>query len=229
MFALRPLLCGLLAGSLCMHAMPALAGEPPVAEPPAATARPGYVLAYGDTLTISMFGNDTFKIESQPIRPDGCLNIPLLGEVQAAGLTVPQLSTALHQAYRRYVRDPRLVVNVATFRPLKINVLGLVNKPGTYLVAGSTDLLEGLALAGGLLRERADAQAIELRHANGTREVVNLEGVLAGTQRSVPLGDGDTVIVPEVAGPDWEKLLPTVATALSIVSSMAMISWYLKR
>jgi polysaccharide export outer membrane protein len=219
-------LSSLLVGGLTLHPLPAVsAPQPTPAEAAAPPAQQGYVLRYGDTLSLWMLGNETFKLENQPIRPDGRLSVPLLGEVNAGGLTVAQLSAALTEGYRRYILAPRLVVNVATFRPLKINVLGLVNKPGTYVVAEPTDLLAGLALAGGLNRERADAQAIELRRADGSHRVVSLERILVGEEENVLMGDGDTLIIAEVAGPNWDKILPHMATALSIIGSIAVISW----
>jgi polysaccharide export outer membrane protein len=222
----RWLLAGWLVGGLTSQPMlPVLAASPPQAAP---SAGPGYVLRYGDTLSICMLGNETFKLENQAIRPDGRLSVPLLGEVDAGGLTIPQLTAALTQGYRRYVIDPRLVVNIANFRPLKINVLGLVNKPGTYAVPEPTDLFASLALAGGLTRDRADARAIEVRRADGRHAVVNLERILAGEQENTVLEDGDTVIVAEVAGPDWERILPHMATALSILGSLAVITWNIR-
>jgi polysaccharide export outer membrane protein len=225
----RWILSSLVAAGLTWQPTPvAAAAPPPPAESAPSQPSQGYVLRYGDTLSIWMLGNETHKLENQPIRPDGRVTVPLLGEVKAAGLTVSQLSVALTRDYRRFVLDPRLVVNVAQFRPLKITMLGLVNKPGTYHVTEPTPLLEGLALAGGLDRHRADTRAIELRRADGTHRVVNLEKVLIGQERDVVMGDGDTVIVAEVAGPDWERLLPHMATTLSIIGSIAVIAWNLR-
>lgn len=225
----RWILSSLLIAGLTGQAAPAEAAATPLPVESASTHAPqGYVLRYGDTLSIWMLGNETIKLENQPIRPDGRVSVPLLGEVQAAGLTVSQLSVALTRDYRRFVLDPRLVVNVAQFRPLKITVLGFVNRPGTYNVTEPTQLLEGLALAGGLDRQRADTRAIELRRADGTHRVVSLEKVLTGQEPNVVLGDGDSVIVAEVAGPDWERLLPHMATTLSIIGSIAVIAWNLR-
>jgi polysaccharide export outer membrane protein len=218
----------LMAGLVGQPAMAAAPAELHAAQSVPATNAQGYTLRYGDTLSILMIGNETPKLENQPIRPDGRVTVPLLGEVRAAGLTVSQLSTALTRDYRRFVRDPRLVVSVAQFRPLKITVLGLVNKPGIYLVTEPTTMLEGLALAGGLDRHRADTRAIEVRHADGTHHVVSLEKILAGQAPNVVMGDGDTVIVAEVSGPDWERLLPHMATTLSIIGSIAVIGWNLR-
>jgi polysaccharide export outer membrane protein len=197
-------------------------GAPGVAR--AAEAPATYTLRHGDAVTIRIVGNDGLETLAQPIRPDGRITMPLVGEVAAGGATVTELQRRLEKAYVRIVRDPRVVVTVATFRPLRVNVIGLVNKPGTYQVPEPVKLLEALALAGGLDRDRAVRDAVIVLRADGSRSTVDLTKVLAGAAADdVVLRDGDTVQVDEVAGPDLYRIMPVTAAGLSMLASILVL------
>ncbi|MNS48691.1 Polysialic acid transport protein KpsD precursor [compost metagenome] len=203
-------------------------GSPaPAASPgPAATAPVqirSYVLDYGDSLNLVVVGNEQLKIEQQPIRPDGRISLPLLGEVQAGGLTVPQFSDRVTKAYTKFFVDPKIVVNVAKFRPLQISVVGKVEKPGTFPVTEPIRLLPAIALAGGL-NERSNPNNVQVLRANGERHVINLMEVLSGNMEgNLMLYDGDTVTIEETPNPDWYRLLPPIASSLSILSTIVIL------
>lgn len=211
---------------------PGLAQTPAASPAPAATPNPAtsspvqlrsYVLDYGDSLNLVVVGNEQLKIEEQPIRPDGRISLPLLGEVQAGGLTVPQFSDRVTKAYTKFFVDPKIVVNVAKFRPLQVSVVGKVEKPGTFPVVEPIRLLPAIALAGGL-NERANPTNVLVLRASGERHVINLMDVLGGNMEgNVFLYDGDTVTIEETSNPDWYRLLPPLASALSILSTIVIL------
>jgi polysaccharide export outer membrane protein len=228
-FLTRPfhaLVCCLVAIALTLwQQAPSMAA--PAASATAAPAVPvqikSYVLGYGDSLNVQVVGNEPLKIEEQPIRPDGRISLPLIGEVRAGGLTVVQLQDQVTKAYTKFFVEPKIVVNVAKFRPLQISVLGKVGKPGTFAVSEPIRLLPALALAGGL-EDRANPNDVLVLRANGDRQVISLNEVLAGRiEDNVMLYDGDSVTVAETSNPDWYRLLPPIASSLSILSTIIIL------
>lgn len=182
-----------------------------------------YVLGYGDSLNVVVVGNEQLKIEEQPIRPDGRISLPLIGEVRAGGLTVVQLTDQVTKAYTKFFVDPKIVVNVAKFRPLQVSVLGKVGHPGTFPVAEPIRLLPAIAMAGGL-EDRANPTDVVVLRANGDRQPIDLNEVFAGKiQDNVVLYDGDSVTVGETHSPDWYRLLPPIASSLSILSTIIIL------
>ncbi|MEB3220514.1 MAG: polysaccharide biosynthesis/export family protein [Candidatus Sericytochromatia bacterium] len=216
---LSPLLAAalLLAGPLPQ----AMAAPAPAAAPKVDSQ---YTLRYGDTVNLKVVENEKLTLQDQPIRPDGRVSFPLIGEVQAGGLTLPQLTDRVTQAYGRFFVDPHVVINVEKFRPLTINVVGFVNRPGTYEIKEPVRLLQAIALGGGYDLQRAELKDVLVLRANGEVRHADLTGALSGrSDDNLWLQDGDTVRIAEVAGPDWFRLLPPLASALSIGSTIVLL------
>lgn len=209
-------------------ALALVAGPLPPAQaqtaPPAAVVDKQYVLRFGDSLNLKVVENEKLTIEAQPIRPDGRISLPLIGEVKAGGLTLPQLTERINKAYGRFFVDPHVIINVAEFRPLDITVIGLVNKPGTYQVKEPIRLLQAIALGGGYDTQRSDLRDVLVVRANGETQRIDLFAVLNGKlEDNVIIADGDTVRVNEVGSPDWYRILPTVASVVSAVGTLAIV------
>jgi polysaccharide export outer membrane protein len=182
-----------------------------------------YVLRYGDTVNLKVVENEKLELRNQPIRPDGRINFPLIGEVQAGGLTLPQLTERVTKAYNKFFVDPHVVINVETFRPLSINVVGLLNRPGTYAIKEPVRLLQAIALAGGY-DPRAELGDVLVLRANGASQQIDVRAVLAGNiENNLWIYDGDTIRVNEVSTPDLYRLLPPLAAALSITSTIIIL------
>jgi polysaccharide export outer membrane protein len=202
-----------------------------LSSPPVLAQAPGspivdhqYVLRFGDTLNMRVVENEKLEIKDQPIRPDGRVSLPLVGEIQAGGLTLPQLQERVSKAYSKYFVDPHVVINVEKFRPLAISVVGLVNKPDTFRVDQPMHLLQMIGLAGGVERLRGDLHNVLIARLSGEHQVVDLQAVMEGkVEDNVMLYDGDTVRVLEISGPDWYLILPTIASSLSIATSIILI------
>ena len=213
--------CLVVLALVCVQQAPAYA-QPETPSSPVAAPR-SYVLDYGDALNVQVVGNEQLAIKEQPVRPDGRISLPLIGEVQAGGLTVQQLSDRITKAYTKFFVDPKIVVNVAKFRALQVSVIGKVNRPGTFPVPEPVKLLPALALAGGL-DDRANPTNVLVLRANGERQVINMLDLYAGRMEdNVMLFDGDTVSVEETASPDWYRLLPPIASSLSILSTIIIL------
>ena len=209
-----------LAATLTLWPAPLALAQPAASSP----TGDGYVLRAGDALTVQLVGEEKLTSLAQPIRPDGRISLPLVGEVQAGSSTIADLTARLGRAYAPFLRDPHVVVSVATFKPLKVNVIGMVNKPGTYGVTEPVRLLEALALAGGLDRDRARTDHVVVIQADGQRRQVDLARILAGeAPDAIWLHDGDTLQVNEQSGPGLYRLLPATAAGLSILASILVM------
>lgn len=146
-----------------------------------------YRLGSGDQLRITVFGETEltglFQVGSQ-----GTIAYPLVGDVQAAGLTVLEFTENLQVALREFVRQPNVSIEVANYRPFFI--LGEVQRPGTYPYSASLTVLNAVATAGGFTY-RANRNRIFIRHAAEPTEH------LYPLTITTPVLPGDTVRVGE--------------------------------
>ena len=129
-----------------------------------------------------------------PIRPDGKITLPLIGDVEAEGLRPQELEANVQKSLTGLVRDPRVTVIVHDVNGAKIFVTGMVAHPGSFALRNKIGVLQALAMAGGLA-EFADRGEITILRADGRRHVVDYDDLVNGKARP-KLGSGDTVVVP---------------------------------
>lgn len=174
--------------------------------PPAGNIRPDatYIIGDEDVLSINVWKElDLTKVV--PVRSDGRISLPLVGEVQAAGLTPAQLEQELKAALRGYISDPQVTVIVQEIKSRNFNILGQVTKPGSYPLTADTTIVDAIALAGGF-RDFAKKKGIYVirQDANGreTRLPFNYENFIKGknkgknTAQNIQLKPHDTIVVP---------------------------------
>ena len=177
---------------------PAAASEP--ARPPAGAAAPaGYVIGPADVLSI-VFWRDKDMSADVVVRPDGKVSLPLLNDVQAAGLTPEQLRQQLTTAAAKFLEDPNATVVVKEIHSRNVFITGNVMKPGTYALTAGMNVLQLIALAGGL-QEYADAKHIVVMRMENGKQVsheFNYNDVIKQkhVEQNVVLQPGDTVVVP---------------------------------
>ncbi|WP_158914605.1 polysaccharide biosynthesis/export family protein [Caulobacter sp. S45] len=159
-----------IAATLCLLSVSSVAytgaasAEPPAAE---AVATPNYTLGAGDKVRIIVYGEDTLTGEFS-IASDGDLSFPLIGVLKAGGQTVSQLQVQLtNKLAAGYLRDPRVSIEVLTYRPYYI--LGEVNKPGEYPYTAGLTVLNAAATASGFTY-RANMKNVFIKHANESAE-----------------------------------------------------------
>jgi polysaccharide export outer membrane protein len=167
--------------------------------PVAVTPPPDYVIGGQDVLSI-VFWRDKDMSADVTVRPDGKISLPLLNEVQAAGYTPEQLRTRLIEAAGKYLDEPNVTVVVREIHSRNVFITGNVSKPGTYTLVGDMNVLQLIALAGGLL-EWADSKNIVVIHTeNGRPEYrkFNYNDVIKHkhVEQNVLLKSTDTVVVP---------------------------------
>lgn len=155
-----------------------------------------YVLVPGDTVDINVFGEADLT-RSVVIRPDGKISLPLIGELQAGGLTPEQLRQSVHKALLEHMNRPEVMILVQQVLSKKFYISGEVMRPGTYPLVVPTTVLEALANAGGF-KEFVNKKKIRI--LRGTEQLkFNYNDVMKGKnlEQNVYLKDGDHIFVPE--------------------------------
>jgi polysaccharide export outer membrane protein len=145
---------------------------PPAAGPGRTDTRPAareYIIGNDDVLEISVWENVAMS-RTIPVRPDGRISLPIVNDVQAAGLTPMQLQAQLTTALEKFMKEPAVTVMVKEVHSFKVSVVGRVGKPGRYEFTNPVTVLEALAVAGGL-SDFADRNGIVVirRDASGSR------------------------------------------------------------
>ncbi len=159
-----------------------------------------YRIGADDVLTINVWHEPEVS-RNVPVRPDGNISLPLIGDVRASGMTPTQLQNELEARFSKYLTDPAVSVIVAEIRSQRINVLGQVMRPGTYPLIPPMGVVDAIATAGGL-REFAKSKKIYVLRTlpNGQRQRIKFQykNVLNGKRGSedVLLQSRDTVVVP---------------------------------
>jgi polysaccharide export outer membrane protein len=159
-----------------------------------------YVIGANDVLAINVWKEPDIT-RSVPVRTDGKISLPLAGELQASGQTPRQLEQEITKRLQSYISDPEVTVIVTESKSQKINILGMVARPGTYLLSGSTTVLDAIAMTGGF-KDFAKQKSIYILRANpdGTQKrfPFNYKEVIKGKslEQNIRLLPGDTIIVP---------------------------------
>ena len=157
-----------------------------------------YLIGADDTLHITVWKEPDMS-SSLPVRPDGKISMPLLDDVQAAGLTPMQLATAIREKLKKYIADPRVTVVVTGMNSQRIFVLGEVVHSGPMALLPHMTVLQALSTAG--FTQFANLKAIYvLRQQAGqqTKIPFNYKEAIKGRgpQQNIVLKPGDTIVVP---------------------------------
>ncbi len=221
----HPMVCTLVGGVLLVSALNAAA--PADAQAPAVGALDGdsrngrdsrngaldvYRIGPEDTLQISIWKNEAMS-RTVPVRPDGKISLPLVNDIQAAGLTALELREVLTQKLAEYIPSPEVSVIVSDVRSFKVSVMGEVARAGRFELKSWTTVLDALALAGGFTPFAARSRIVILRPEgtavkripfNYDKVTKTPEGLLGriirpggdGAQENFYLQNGDIVLVP---------------------------------
>ena len=173
---------------------------------PAASARPepsqddpGYRIGPEDVLQVSVWNNEAMS-RTAPVRPDGKISLPLLNDVQAAGLTPMELRDELMRRLVDYMPHPEVSVIVTDVRSFRVSVIGQVPKPDRYELKSSATVMDVLAMAGGFTEFASRSKIVVIRSDGGrmTRIPFDYEKVREGDTRQLNfrLYPGDIVLVP---------------------------------
>jgi polysaccharide biosynthesis/export protein len=165
-----------------------------------------YVIGVDDVLNVQVWDYKELD-QTMPVRPDGKISFPLVGEVRAAGLTASQLTELLTERLSRSVKSPNVSVVVREIKSLRVFFVGQVARPGAYPIKPGTPLLQALTLAGGLAPGADLAAAYVVRE--NQRIALDLRRLIqdADLTQNIALRTDDTVVVPDlVAGANPQEL-----------------------
>ena len=159
-----------------------------------------YVIGENDVLDIDVWKEKEIS-RSIPVRPDGKISLPLIGEIQASGLTPLQLQGRITQELKAYIDNPEVTVIVDDPRSHQFNIVGQVARPGTYPLSEAMTVLDAIAEAGGFKDFAKETKIYVLRPESGgirVRIPFNYKKVVRGDdlQENVALHPGDTIVVP---------------------------------
>lgn len=159
-----------------------------------------FVIGPGDVLAINVW-KEAEVSRVVPVRSDGRISLPLIGEVQSSGRTPRQLEADITKRLKDYVADPAVTVVVQEIHSQKINVLGMVSHPGSFPLAKPMTVVDAIATAGGFRDFAKQKDIYILRRDDAgkpTRYAFNYRDVVKGlhSEQNIELQSGDTVIVP---------------------------------
>ena len=172
---------------------------------------PSYLLRPADEISVTVFREEELSVPELTISAEGRISAPLVGEVQAAGMTAQQLEQHLEQLYdARYLRSPDVAVNILNYGSHIVTVEGAVKNPGLYPFNPGTRLTGGMSLAAGPERV-ADVRDVAIFRQSGEGTMVakfDYAQVRAGTMLDPVLYPGDRVVVgTDSLSQTWQDIL----------------------
>ncbi|MEA1994729.1 MAG: polysaccharide biosynthesis/export family protein [Campylobacterota bacterium] len=156
-----------------------------------------YRLGPHDVLEITILNRETITRKTE-IRDDGMISFPLIGNIQIAGLTVPELQTLLTQRLSEYITKPNIDIQIIKYGSLRVAVLGEVEQPGIIFLRGKTTILEAVAMAGGITE---DADLINTYLIRG-KDIIPIDFYAlfkkSGLSQNIEVKKRDIVYIPNV-------------------------------
>jgi polysaccharide export outer membrane protein len=161
------------------------------------------VIGAGDTIRISAYRNPDLTTEAR-LSDDGIVTVPLVGEMKLSGMTPDQAARRIADRLKsgKYINDPQITVTVVQARSRQVSVLGNVQKPGRYMLDGtSSKISDVIAMAGGLDENASDKIILQPSGAGKSEPVtVDLSSIIQGdASKNVDVRGGDSIFVPKAA------------------------------
>lgn len=177
---------------------PSVANGAATAASAAPEGNPDYVIGADDTLHISVWKEPDLS-ETLPVRPDGKISLPLLGDVTAAGMSPTELGNSVKEKLKKYIDDPRVTVVVTAMNSQRIFLTGEVTHSGAMPLMPHMTMLQALAAAG--FTQFANVKGIYLLRTEEGKQVkyrFNYKEVVKGRhqEQNILLKPGDTLVVP---------------------------------
>lgn len=203
---LTAVLAGPLAGGQTQTASQAPSAAPAAAATGESDAGPAkkahddkFIIGNDDVLNINVW-NEPNLSHAIPVRSDGKISLPLVGELQAAGKTPLQLEGDISEKLKNFITTPQVSVMVQEIKSQNFNILGQVAKPGSYSLTTASTIVDAIAAAGGF-KDFAKQKSIYIlrQSAHGeTRIPFNYKDFIKGnnTSKNIPLEPHDTIVVP---------------------------------
>jgi polysaccharide export outer membrane protein len=167
-----------------------------------------YQIGPTDVLRIAVWRQQELSVDGVAVRLDGKISVPLLDDVQAAGLTPLELKQVLTERYAEYITGPTVTVIVSQINSKLVYVIGEVPRQGPMAIRGDFRVVDALATAGGFSPFAGKSNVKVIRNANGSGPVefrFDYDRFVAGDdiEQNILLLPGDKIVVPEEA-PFWK-------------------------
>jgi polysaccharide biosynthesis/export protein len=172
---------------------------PAVTVPKSPIENSSFVIGNEDVLKITVW-KDLELSQVIPVRSDGKITLPLIGEMQATGKTPKELQADITTELQSFISKPQVTVIVQEIRSKRFNILGHVQKPGSYVLTPPVTVVDAIALAGGF-RDFAKTKNIYVLRDDGGKQVrvpFNYKQVIKGSDpdQNIELQARDTIVVP---------------------------------
>ncbi len=167
-----------------------------------------YVIGATDIIQVSIWRQQELSIDNVAVRLDGKISVPLLDDVQAAGLTPLELKKHLTDRYAEYITGPTVTVIVKQINSKVVYVTGEVARQGPVLIRSDFRVLDALSTAGGFTAFAGKSSIKVIRKGNGSGPIefsFNYQEYVGGRdlEQNILLLPGDQIVVPEQA-PFWK-------------------------
>jgi len=176
--------------------------SPPVSErpgsrPPADVAPTDYKIGPQDILRIDVWKEPEIS-RSVPVRPDGKISLPLLNDVQAAGLTAVQLAKNIRDGLTRFITSPQVTVIITEINSRRVYCNGEVTRPGAMALLPDMTALQALSSCGGFTQfaRVKDIYILRTEHGQQVQHPFNYKDVVKGKSPDMLLQPGDIIVVP---------------------------------
>jgi len=160
---------------------------------------PAYKIGPQDVLKIDVWREDQLT-RAVPVRPDGKITLPLLDDVQAAGLTPMELAGVIREDLKKFINNPQVTVSVTEINSRRIYVTGEVTKAGAYALLPHMTVLQALSSSGGFTQFARVKNIYVLRTENGKQIKLpfNYKAAISGKnpEQNIELLPGDVIVVP---------------------------------
>jgi len=164
-----------------------------------AADKPAFLLGPGDVIEVSVW-KDQDLTRQVIVQPDGYISFPLIGEVKAAGRTIPDVRKEVAKRLSEYMSMPNVTVTPVKIESYKVYVIGKVNKPGMFVVLPRITVLQALSMAGGTNPFADLGDIVIIRHTpkGETKIDFDYNDVASGKrlEQNIELQSGDVVLVP---------------------------------
>jgi polysaccharide export outer membrane protein len=165
----------------------------------AVAADANYKIGPQDVLRIDVWKENEIT-RSVPVRPDGKISLPLLNDVQAAGLTAMELANNISEGLKKFITNPQVTVSVTDINSRRVYVTGEVTRPGAYPLLPNMTVLQALTSASGFTQFARTKKIYVLRNEGGkqVKYPFNYNEVVRGkmSEENIMLQSGDTIVVP---------------------------------
>src|SRR6267142_3283105 len=160
---------------------------------------PAYKIGPQDLLKIDVWKEEQLT-RTVPVRPDGKITLPLLNDVQAAGLTPMELAGIISDQLKKYINNPQVTVSVTEINSRRVYVTGEVSKAGAYPLFPRMTVLQALSSSGGFTQFARVKNIYVLRTENGkqVKMLFNYKEAVRGKspEQNIELLPGDVIVVP---------------------------------